>query len=264
MSGTNPYINPYAQASTCSSQRFCKNHKYNTEGLFTAFYNENSSLHCGQQHIQLPKFEKMNGGSALPGTTCINVSPGEQLVANNGREHTDIHLNSNFASMRTGFVPPGTENMVASSTAAALAKPAKKEGFCSTDPSFTSDPMGWRGSQMTSSTATTKFTDNVCGGHNKQKNAVEKFCSACASPCGCTILGIIVAVLVVVLLMKFANCWSKKHTGRAIFKGGDVKRSFSGWRPRDSGNMNLTGGRCGNREGEEEGEDIINNEFSVI
>ena len=256
MSGTNPYINPYAPAPTCPSQRFCKNHKYNTGGLFTAFYNENSSLHCGQQHIQLPKFEKMNGGSALPGTTCINVSPGEQLVANNGKEYTDVHINSNLASMRTGFVAPGTENMIASSTAAAKAGPARKEGFCSTDPAFTSDPMGWRGSQMTSSTATTKLTDNVCGGHNKMKNKnmVEKFCSACASPYGCTILGIIVAVLVVVLLMKFANCWTKDHTGRAVFKGG-VKRSFSGWQARDSGNMNLTGGG---------GATSLENDFSVI
>ena len=258
MSGTNPYINPYAPAPTCPSQRFCQNHKYNTEGLFTAFYNENSSIHCGQQNIQLPKFEKMNGGSALPGTTCINVSPGEQLVANNGKEYTDVHINSNLASMRTGFVAPGTESMIAATTAARIGQ-AKKEGFCSTDPGFTSDPMGWRGSQMTSSTAVTKLTDNVCGG--KKKNAVEKFCSACATPYGCTILGIIVAVLAIVLLMKFANCWSGKHTGRSVFNGG-VKRSFGGWGSRNSGNMNLTGGKCGNRDEEEIIE--IEEEFSVI
>lgn len=262
MSGTNPYINTYAPAPTCPSQRFCKNHKYNTEGLFTAFYNENSALHCGQQNIHLPKFEKMNGGSALPGTTCVNVSPGEQLASSNGREYPDVHLNPNLASMRTGFVAPGTESMVAPSTAAVIAKTSKKEGFCSTDPAFTSDPLGWRGSQMTSSTATTKLTDNVCGGYDRnKKNAVEKFCSACASPCGCTILGIIVAILVVILLMKFANCWTKNHTGRAVFNGG-VKRSFSGWQSHDSGNMNLTGGKCGKRK--EDDMNALENDFSVI
>ena len=207
--------------------------------------------------MQLPRYEKMNGGSALPGTTCINVSPGEQLVANNGKEYTDVHINSNLASMRTGFVAPGTESMINPSPAIAQARSPKKEGFANTaNPAFTSDPLGIRGPIMTGSTAVTRLPDNVCGG---KKNAVEKFCSACASPGGCTILGIVVAILAVVLLMKFANCWSHDRTGRKIFNGG-VRYSFGEQRG-GSGNMNLTGGRCGNRD-----EDIaeIEDEFSVI
>jgi hypothetical protein len=258
MSGINPYINSYAPAPTCPSQRFCQNHKYNTGGLFSGFYNENSSLHCGQQHIQLPKFEKMNGGSALPGTTCINVSPGEQLVANNGKEYTDVHINSNLASMRTGFVAPGTESMINPSLSIAQSRSPKKEGFANTtNPAFTSDPLGIRGPLMTSSTAVTGLPDNVCG--RKKRSATEKFCSACTSPCGCTILGIIVAILAVVLLMKFANCWSHDRTGRKIFNGG-VKYGF-GEQYGGSGNMNLTGGKCGDRE-EDAAE--IEEGFSII
>lgn len=254
MSGNNPYINPYAQAPTCPSQRFCQNHKYNTEGLFTAFYNENSSLHCGQQHIQLPKFEKMNGGSALPGTTCINVSPGEQLVANNGNEYTDVHLNSNLASMRTGYIAPGTGGMVNPSPSISQAKSPKKEGFANTTrPAFTSDPLGIRGPIMTGSTAVTRLPDHVCGG--KKQSATEKFCSACASPQGCTVLGIIVAILAVVVLMKFANGWAHDRTGRKIFNGG-VKQHGG------SGNMNLTGGKCGNNE--EDPVEPVEDAFSVI
>ena len=60
--------------------------------------------------------------------------------------------------------------------------------------------------------------------------------------------------------MKFANCWSEKYTGRDVFSGG-IKKSYGGWQSHDSGNMNLTGGRCGNRD-----EEIIEieEEFSVI
>lgn len=259
MSGTNPYINPYAQAPTCPSQRFCQNHKYNTGGLFSGFYNENSSLHCGQQHIQLPKFEKMNGGSALPGTTCINVSPGEQLVANNGMEYTDVHINSNLASMRTGFVAPGTENMTTPSASSARTTQRKKEGFANTtSPAFTSDPLGIRGPLMTSSTTVTGLTDHVCGG--KKQSVGEKFCAACASPCGCTILAVLVAAIAIALLMKFANCWARDRTGRKIFEGG-AKYSFEK-QNYGFGNMNLTGGRCGNRK-EDEPEEVAE-EFSVI
>lgn len=240
MSDVNPY-NPYIP-STCPSQRFCKNHKYNTGGLFTAFYNENSSLHCGQEHIEYPKFEKSCGGSALPGNTYLNVQPGEQLVACNGREYTDMYTNSNIASMRTGYIEPGKSSpspgvVVAQRTGG---KSVKKEGFANTtDPAFTTHPLGLQGSQMTSSTAVKPLVDYVCGG--KKKTGVEKFCAACASPCGCAVLGVIVAILAIWLLVKCSDCWARDKTGRGIFTvGGMNSINVRG----NQGNMNITGGNA--------------------
>lgn len=231
MSEVNPYI-----PSTCASQRFCENHKYNTGGLFTAFYNENSSLHCGQQNITLPRYEKTLGGSALPGNVCINIQPGEQIVANNGKEHTDMYMNSNLASMRTGFVEPGTKEMSPGVVVASRINggKAKKEGFY-TD--FTSDPMQYRGSRNTSSTAVKTLGETIgC----KENSGVEKFCAACASPCGCAVLGVIVALLAIWLLVKFSNCWAYKYTRKKIFTGGMTSSSFHG--NSEIGNMNITGG----------------------
>lgn len=250
MSEVNPYI-----PSTCPSQRFCENHKYNTGPLFSAFYNENSSLHCGQQHIELPKFEKSCGGSALPGNAYINVQPGEQMVACNGREYTDMYTNSNIASMRTGYIEPNTNNTPSVGVVAAQRTGGRvnKEGFANRDsPAFTTDPLGIRGSPMTSSTPVTPLTNNVCGKPKKNKSGVEKFCSACASPSGCVVLGIIVAILAIWLLVKCSDCWTREKTGRGVFTTGGMNSiNF-----RSSGsNMNITGG------GDPEN---VEDEFAVI
>ena len=253
MSEVNPYI-----PTTCPSQRFCENHKYNTGPLFSAFYNENSSLHCGQQKIEYPKFEKSCGGSALPGNAYINVQPGEQLVACNGREYTDMYTNSNIASMRTGYIEPNNNKTPSLGviTAQRLGGRSTKEGFANrTFTGFTTDPLGVRGSPMTSSTAVTPFTDNVCGKRkpSESKKGVEKFCAACASPCGCAVLGVIVAILAIWLLVKFSDCWARDKTGRGVFTvGGMNSINF-----RKSGsNMNITGGG--------DVEESVDNDFAVI
>ena len=228
MSGVNPYINP-----TCPSSRFCKNHKYNTEGLFTGFYNENSSIHCGQQNIEMPRYQKSIGGSALPGNVYTNVSPGEQLTANNGVEFTDIYTNSSMAGMRTGFVELEKNPSINLSSRTG----AKKEGF---NPDFTTKPGGSEPGWISTSSTTVKPLLSTID--KPVKTVAEKFCAACASPCGCSVLGIIVAILVIWLLIKFFDCWSKKHTGRSVFKGGSF--NSINWRSgsTSSGNMNLLGG----------------------
>lgn len=250
MSGVNPYVNP-----TCPSSRFCKNHKYNTEGLFTGFYNENSSIHCGQQNIEMPRYQKSIGGSALPGNVYVNVSPGEQLTANNGVEFTDIHTNSNMAGMRTGFVELEKNPSINLSARTAS---GNKEGF---NPDYSSRPGGYEpGNMSTSSTAVKPLLSTI---DSECKSATEKFCAACASPCGCTVLGIIVAILVIWLLIKWFNCWSKGETGRGIFKGGSF--NSINWRSgkKSTGNMNLLGG--GDEEAAE-GEDELTSadEFAII
>ena len=251
MSGVNPYINP-----TCPSSRFCKNHKYNTEGLFTGFYNENSSIHCGQQNMELPRYQKSMGGSALPGNVYTNISPGEQLVANNGVEFTDIYTNSAMAGMRTGFVELEKNPSI---NLSAKTSP-KKEGF---NTAFSTEPGGSEpGFMMTSSTVVEPLLSSI--DKPAAKTTAEKFCSACASPCGCTVLGIIVAILVVWLLIKWFNRWSKEHTGRKIFKGGSFKSIKWGSSSAGSGNMNLLGGGDEEPAEGETGEESGSNEFSII
>ena len=247
MSGVNPYINP-----TCPSSRFCKNHKYNTEGLFTGFYNENSSIHCGQQNIEMPRYQKSIGGSALPGNVYTNVSPGEQLTANNGVEFTDIYTNSSMAGMRTGFVELEKNPSINLSATTGT----KKEGF---NPDFTTKPGGSEpGWNSTSSTAVKPLLSTI---DKPVKTVAEKFCAACASPCGCSVLGIIVAILVIWLLIKFFNCWSKKYTGRDVFKGGSF--NSINWRSGSAGtgNMNLLGGGDGATEDESQ---QTAEEFAII
>ena len=231
MSEVNPYIPP-----TCPSQRFCKNHKYNTGGLFSGFYNENGAIHCGQEHIELPKFEKMLGGSALPGNTNINVAPGEQLVANNGIEFTDMFTDSNMAAMRTGFVEvPDTP-----SPALVAAKDLnnRREGFANTAyPDYTTKVNGINaGSIMSSAPASSKLIDHVCGTNKKKdKSAIEKFCGACASPCGCAVMGVIAAIVVAILLVLWFNSSARCETGRNLF-GGRKHYQKPG---NDDGNMNV-------------------------
>ena len=248
MSEVNPYITP-----TCPSSRFCKNHKYNTEGLFSGFYNENSAIHCGQQQIEMPRYQKSIGGAAFPGNVYTNVSPGEQLTANNGVEHTDIYTNSSQAGMRTGFVELEKNpsiNLMASTSG------VKKEGFT---PDYSSRPGGYEpGNMGTSSTAVKPFMSTIMP--DACKSVSEKFCAACASPYGCAVLGVIVAILVIWLLIKWFNCWSKENTGRKIFTGGSFNsinwgRSESST---NSGNMNLLGGG-GNIDDEQATE-----EFAII
>jgi hypothetical protein len=246
MSGVNPYIPP-----TCPSQRFCKNHKYNTEGLFTGFYNENSSVHCGQENIKMPRYQKLMGGSALPGNVYVNVSPGEQLEANNGVEFTDINTDSSMAGMRTGFVDlqkyPSLNlyNMSAN---------AKKEGF---SPDYSSRPGGYEyGNMSTSSTAVKPLLSSMDS--TKPKGAVEKFCSACTSPWGCAVLSLVIVVIIIFLLIKLFNQWSRDKTGRTIFKGGSFN-SVKWEAARDPGNMNIMGGG----EGEDDDESA-SNEFAII
>jgi hypothetical protein len=246
MSEVNPYINP-----TCPSSRFCKNHKYNTEGLFSGFYNENSSIHCGQQHIEMPRYQKSIGGAALPGNVYVNLSPGEQLQANNGVEYTDIHTDSSMAGMRTGFVELQKDpsiNLTVRSTG------DKKEGFF-TD--YSSRPGGYEpGNMSTSSTAVKPLMTTIMP--NSCKSVSEKFCAACASPCGCAVLGVIVAILVIWLLIKCFNCWSKEHTGRKIFTGGSFNSINRRYCTMNDGNMNLLGGAG------EEGESSSADEFAII
>ena len=198
----------------------------------------------------MPRYQKSIGGSALPGNVYTNVSPGEQLTANNGVEFTDIYTNSSMAGMRTGFVPlekdPSINVLAGTNT--------KKEGFY-TD--YSTKPGGYEpGNMSTSSTAVKPLLSTI---ESSAKTATEKFCSACASPYGCTVLGIIVAILVIWLLIKWFNCWSKEQTGRGIFKGGSF--NSINWRSgsASTGNMNLLGG------GDEEyGEESASNEFAII
>lgn len=200
--------------------------------------------------MEMPVYQKMIGGSALPGNVYTNVSPGEQLVANNGVEFTDIYTNSSMAGMRTGFVELEKNPSI---NLSAKTSP-KKEGF---NPDFSSKPGGYEpGNMSTSSTAVKPLLSTI---ESSAKTATEKFCSACASPCGCTIIGIIVAIIVIWLLIKFFNCWSKNHTGRAVFKGGSFKSI--NWRSgsADTGNMNLLGGGD-----EESGEESASSEFAII
>lgn len=250
MSGVNPYISP-----TCPSSRFCKNHKYNTEGLFTGFYNENSSIHCGQHNMEMPFYQKSMGGSALPGNVYTNVSPGEQLTANNGVEFTDIYTNSAMAGMRTGFVELEKNPSINLSS---KTNP-NKEGF---DTDFSTEPGGSEmGYMMTSSTPVQPLLSSI---NKPAKTATEKFCAACASPCGCTVLGIIVAILAIWLLIRWFSCRSKAHTGRGIFRGGSFKSIRWGSGSAGTGNMNLLGGGDGEPAEEETGEKPDTNEFSII
>ncbi len=196
----------------------------------------------------MPRYQKSIGGSALPGNVYTNVSPGEQLVANNGVEFTDIYTNSSQAGMRTGFVELEKDpsiNLMPRTM-------AKKEGF---SPDYSSRPGGYEpGNMSTSSTAVKPLLSTI---DKPDKTPVEKFCAACASPCGCTVLGIIVAILVIWLLIKFFNCWSKKHTGRAVFKGGSFNSINWSSGSTGSGNMNLLGGGDEDEVKEE-------NEFAII
>ena len=198
----------------------------------------------------MPRYQKSIGGSALPGNVYVNVSPGEQMTANNGVEFTDIHTNSNMAGMRTGFVELEKDpsiNLSARTT-------GKKEGFA---PDYSSKPGGYESGNMSTSSTSVKpllsTIDSQC------KSATEKFCAACASPCGCAVLGTIVAILVIWLLIKWFNCWSKGETGRGIFKGGSF--NSINWRSgkKSTGNMNLLGG--GDEE-KEENESV--DEFAII
>ena len=201
----------------------------------------------------MPRYQKAIGGTAFPGNVYTNVSPGEQLTANNGVEHTDIYTNSSMAGMRTGFVELQKDpsiNLMASTSS------AKKEGF---NPDYSSRPGGYEpGNMGTSSTAVKPFMSTIMP--DTCKSVSEKFCSACASPCGCAVLGVIVAILVIWLLIKWFNCWSKENTGRKIFTGGSF--NSINWRSStaasDSGNMNLLGGGVN-----EEGADA-NEEFAII
>ena len=253
MSGVNPYINP-----TCPSQRFCKNHKYNTEGLFSGFYNENSSIHCGQQNIEMPRYQKLIGGSALPGNVYVNVSPGEQLTANNGVEFTDIHTDSSMAGMRTGYAELEKDPSINLSGR----QVAKKENFY-TD--YSSKPSGYEyGNMSTSSTVVKPLLSSIQPPSPKQpaQSTTEKFCAACKSPCGCAVIGVIMAILIVWLLVLWFNHWSKSKTGRGIFYGGSSNKVR--WHGSNNGNMNLLGG--GEEKPDEKNVDGAKetNEFAII
>ena len=203
----------------------------------------------------MPRYQKAIGGTAFPGNVYTNVSPGEQLTANNGVEHTDIYTNSSMAGMRTGFVELQKDpsiNLMASTSG------SKKEGFT---PDYSSRPGGYEpGNMGTSSTAVKPFMSTIMP--DACKSVSEKFCAACASPYGCAVLGVIVAILVIWLLIKWFNCWSKENTGRKIFTGGSINNTIN-WRSNtptsSSGNMNLLGG--GN-DGDEEEQAL--NEFAII
>ena len=198
----------------------------------------------------MPLYQKSIGGTAFSGDFYTNATPAEQLTANNGVEHTDIYTNSSQAGMRTGYVELEKNpsiNLMASTSG------AKKEGF---DPDYSSRVGGYDpGNMSTSSTAVKPLMSTIMP--NACKSVTEKFCAACASPCGCAVLGVIVAILVIWLLIKCFNCWSKEHTGRKIFTGGSI--NSINWRPNtssNSGNMNLLGGG--------ENEDEHAEEFAII
>jgi hypothetical protein len=272
MSGVNPYVTP-----TCPSPRNCKNHKYNTEGLFTGFYNENSSIHCGQQHIKMPFYQKATGGTALPDSVYVNVSPGEQLVANNGVEYTDIQTESSMAALRTGFVDAKayqTPSLTAAGRLGGRSKP--KEGFANTEfVDYSTKPNGLNASNvMTSSTAVTPLMENI--EEKKKEGAAEKFCSACASPAGCTVLAIVIAALVIWLCIAIARRFMNKsgRVGSEMFSydrydeypssgrrtvtwGGKYTPSQTG--SVGTGNMNLSGGNSGASSAS-----AVDTEFSVI
>lgn len=273
MSGVNPYVTP-----TCPSSRDCKNHKYNTEGLFTGFYNENSSIHCGQQHIQMPFYQKATGGTALPDSVYVNVSPGEQLVANNGVEYTDIQTESSMAGMRTAFLDSKAYQTPSLSAAGKLGSRSKpKEGFANTEfVDYSTKPNGLNASNvMTSSTAVTPLMENIEG---KKESGVEKFCTACASPAGCTVLAIIIAALVIWLCIAIARRFMNKSgrvgsemfsydrfeeyqsPGRKTFTwGGKYTTARSG--TTGTGDMNLSGG---NMPMNETSDGKVDEGFSVI
>ncbi len=205
----------------------------------------------------MPRYQKAIGGTAFAGNFYTNVSPGEQLTANNGVEHTDIYTDSSQAGMRTGFVELEKNpsiNLMASTSG------AKKEGFT---PDYSSRPGGYEpGNMGTSSTAVKPFMSTIMP--DACKSVSEKFCAACASPYGCAVLGVIVAIIVIWLLIKCFNCWSKEHTGRKIFTGGSFNNTIK-WGPSttaNNGNMNLLGGAGADPESEQEGQ--ATDEFAII
>ncbi len=216
----NPIMN-----KTCPSSRNCPTHKINTGGLFSAFYNENSSIHCGQQNLKFPALMKMQGGSALPDDTNINLASGDYLLANNGPSFCDMYTNASWANGRNtmvndmslksgGKVPRGPNGAPAFANVSPTAAPPKKEKWTSIN-DFTSKINTDYG--MSSAGATNTYLgDNVlpC---KSQETAAEKFCAACASPSGCVIIALIAAILVIVFFIWMSNKISQKACRKDIF-----------------------------------------------
>lgn len=226
----------------------------------------------------MPFYQKATGGTALPDSVYVNVSPGEQLVANNGVEYTDIQTESSMAGMRTGFLDAKayqTPSLNAAGKIGGRSKP--KEGFANTEfVDYSTKPNGLNASSvMTSSTAVTPLMENVEEKNEKKESGVaEKFCAACASPAGCSVLAIIVAALVIWLCLTIArnvmdgnrktrNEWFSINDKKGFRESGGY--STYNWRnsfgtsqtgSNGTGNMNLSGGASSNS--------AVDTEFSVI
>ena len=216
----NPIMN-----KTCPSSRNCPNHKYNTGGLFSAQYNENSSIHCGQQELQFPALMKMQGGSALPEDTHINIASGDYLLANNGPSFSDMYTNTSWANGRNtmvndmsfksgGKVPRGPNGAPAFANVSPTSAP--KEKWTSIN-DFTSKINTDYG--MSSAGATNTYLGDNVYPCPPAKNAAEKFCAACASKSGCAVIGVIVAIIAIVFFIWLANKISRKSNRKELFGG---------------------------------------------
>lgn len=230
---------------SCTSDRNCSTHKYNTNGLFSAQYSDDTSLHCGQQNIGMPDFMKINGGAAISGQPRINYASGDYQLGNNGPYFQDIYTGTSYSNGRNSLVQnmsmqgspvekkqngtPMFTNIAGNSpyptpTIGQNGQQPAKENY-TRFPEYT-DFTSQSAPDIAISSAgrtNTHLTDNVCGKNRagERKGDKEKF-----SLCGiniensCAILGVIVGIIVIVLMFWLINKYSRKSFGKPIFKGG--------------------------------------------
>ena len=223
-------------ADTCNSTRFCKNHKYNTEGLFSAQYNDNSSLHCGQENIKLFDYTKMNGGAAITDNVRVNVASGDYELANNGPYFQDIYTEEDYAN--------GRNSIVSSMSVVNQAKNPRREKFCPEYTDFTSKSSPYLGLSSSGRSTNGLNGDDDQSLGDKIKEGFINFGEDLSSPVGCVIMGIIAGIIVIIIIWMYmqrkTDSYETKYSPAPLYSRtyGGLGRSSSYRRPLQNRSFN--------------------------
>ena len=193
------------------ANRKCSNYHYNTDGLFSSQYNENTSVHCGPKY-DFPDLMKINNGGAISNEPRINVASGDYYIANNGPYFEDIYTGEQYAN--------GRQTMVKDMSILPMNQAKKagfKENWTGTYTDFTSKLSPDSGMSSAGRT-NTYLIDNVCGKENFLGIETQY---------GCVIAAVIFIILFIFLAYLLINHYAKKQIGKKIFKGGHENYSFS-------------------------------------
>lgn len=193
------------------TNRKASNYHYNTEGLFSSQYNENTAIH-GVPKYNMPDLMKINNGSAVSQEPRINVASGDYTIANNGPYFEDIYTKDSYANGRQTMV----DNMSIIPVNDGFRK-RTKENWTPPYTDFTSQlspDMGMSSAGKTN----TYLTDNVC--------TKEKFFGI-NTESDCFLYSVIFGILFVIFIVWGINKLAKEQTGKKIFKGGYSTYTFT-------------------------------------